>query len=77
MEKNGFSDSYREIHADPLKERGITWSPTFTNAFKDRIDYIYYKGNEIKPIQSFTISKHPVKYPSDHAAVVTVFGFKN
>ena len=77
MEKNGFRDSYREIHPDPLKERGITWSPIFTNAFKDRIDYIYYKGNEIKPIQSFTISKHPVKYPSDHAAVVTVFGFKN
>jgi endonuclease/exonuclease/phosphatase family metal-dependent hydrolase len=76
MEKSGFRDSFREIHPDPLKERGITWSPTFTNAFQDRIDYIYYKGNQIKPVQSFTISKHPVKYPSDHAAVVTVFRFK-
>ncbi len=73
MEKNGFKDSFRDIHPDPLQERGITWSPTFTNAFKDRIDYIYYKGNQLKPVRSFTISKHPVKYPSDHAAVVTVF----
>ncbi len=76
MEKNGFRDSFREIHPDPLKERGITWSPTFTNAFKDRIDYIYYKGDQIKPVRSFTISTHPVKYPSDHAAVVTVFDIK-
>jgi len=76
MEKNGFSDSFREVHPDPLKERGITWSPTFTNAFKDRIDYIYYKGDQVKPVRSFTISKHAVKYPSDHSAVVTVFSYK-
>lgn len=77
MEKFGFKDSFRELHPDPLKERGITWSPAFTNAFKDRIDYIYYKGKNLKPVQSFIISSHPVKYPSDHAAVVTVFGLHN
>lgn len=76
MEQNGFRDSFREIHPDPAKERGITWSPAFPNAFKDRIDYIYYKGNQITPVRSYTISKHAVKYPSDHAAVVTVFKWK-
>lgn len=75
MQKSGFEDSFREIHPDPLKERGITWSPAFPNAFKDRIDYIYYKGHQIKSTRSFTISTHPVKYPSDHAAVVTVFNY--
>jgi endonuclease/exonuclease/phosphatase family metal-dependent hydrolase len=68
----GFKDSFREIHPDPLKERGITWTPQFPNAFKDRIDYIYYKG-PLQPVQSFTITTHPVQYPSDHAALVTTF----
>lgn len=68
----GFKDSFREIHPDPLKERGITWTPQFPNAFKDRIDYIYYKGR-LQPEQSFTITTHPAHYPSDHAALVTTF----
>lgn len=76
MIKNGFKDSFREIHPDPLKDRGITWSPMETTAFKDRIDYIYYKGGKLKPIASQTINHHPVKYPSDHAAVLTTFEFK-
>jgi len=71
--KNGFKDSFREIHPDPLKVRGITWSPMSVDAFKDRIDYIYYKGSKIKAIASKTIDQHPVKYPSDHAALLTTF----
>jgi endonuclease/exonuclease/phosphatase family metal-dependent hydrolase len=73
MEKEGFIDSYRFLHPDPLKERGTTWSPFFPGAFKDRIDYIYYKPTGLKPVKSKTISWHPVRYPSDHAAVVTKF----
>ncbi|NSL87235.1 endonuclease [Chitinophaga sp. Mgbs1] len=75
MLEAGFKDSFREIHPDPLKERGITWSPQFPHAFKDRIDYIYYTGKKLKALQSYTITEHPVHYPSDHAALVTVFGF--
>ena len=37
---------------------------------------IYYKGKDIKAIQSEMIDKHPVRYPSDHAAVVTTFNLK-
>ncbi|UKJ06809.1 endonuclease/exonuclease/phosphatase family protein [Solitalea lacus] len=77
MQKAGFIDSFRELYPDPLKDRGITWSPQFPKAFKDRIDYIYYKGHQLKAIKSFVIDKHPVKYPSDHAAMVTEFKFKD
>jgi endonuclease/exonuclease/phosphatase (EEP) superfamily protein YafD len=47
------------------------------DAFKDRIDYIYYKGAKIKAIASRTIDQHPVKYPSDHAALLTTFKIQN
>ncbi|WP_153797968.1 LamG-like jellyroll fold domain-containing protein [Foetidibacter luteolus] len=73
MEQTGFKDTYRQLYPDPLKHRGITWSPHFTTWFQDRIDYIYYMGKKLKPVQSFTITSHPVMYPSDHAALVTVF----
>lgn len=73
MQDAGFTDSYRQLHPDPLKERGITWSPMWPQAFKDRIDYIYYKGNKLQPLKSFIINTHAVRYPSDHAAVVTEF----
>ncbi|MCW3467959.1 endonuclease/exonuclease/phosphatase family protein [Chitinophaga nivalis] len=73
MQEAGFTDSYRQLHPDPLKDRGITWSPQFPHAFKDRIDYIYYKGKKLQPLTSVTISTHPVHYPSDHAALMTSF----
>nr|WP_121270895.1 endonuclease/exonuclease/phosphatase family protein [Pedobacter schmidteae] len=73
MEKAGFKDAFRVIHPDPLKDRGITWSPQFPKAFKDRIDYIYYKGNGLVPIASKVIDTHHTAYPSDHGALVTTF----
>jgi hypothetical protein len=69
----GYKDAFRQVHPDPLKERGITWTPQFPNAFKDRIDYIYYKGDQLQPLTAKTITTHPVKYPSDHAALVVEF----
>ncbi|RPD38663.1 endonuclease/exonuclease/phosphatase family protein [Chitinophaga barathri] len=76
MQEAGYKDSFREIHPDPLKERGITWTPEFPNAFKDRIDYIYYKGKNLKALQSEVLNRHPVRWPSDHAAVVTTFSVR-
>lgn len=73
MERSGFIDSFREMHPDPLAVRGITWSPAFPEAFQDRIDYIFYCGSKLKAIDSETIDTHPVRYPSDHAAVMTTF----
>lgn len=77
MQNARFVDSYRELHINPLLDPGITWSPraaTSSSKFiiRDRIDYIFYKGG-LKPIESKVIDYHPIMFPSDHAAVLTVF----
>ncbi|MBA6152809.1 endonuclease/exonuclease/phosphatase family protein [Gelidibacter maritimus] len=56
--QNGFTDAYREFHPDELTHPGITWpskahgkgstSWTPLSDERDRIDYIFYKGNGIK-----------------------------
>lgn len=80
MMKAGFKDSFRELHINPLTDPGITWSPRAATSsdkfgFRDRIDYIYYKGTGLKPIESKVIDYHPIMFPSDHAAVMTYFQF--
>ncbi len=77
MENAGFKDSYRELHIDPLIDKGFTFTPraaTSTRLYglRDRIDYIYYKG-PVQPVESKIIDYHPIMFPSDHAAVLTVF----
>lgn len=77
MEKAGFNDSFRELNTNPLLSQGLTWTPrAATSSVKygvcDRIDYIYYKG-KLNPIESKVIDYHPIMFPSDHAAVITVF----
>lgn len=73
IEKSGFSDSYRSIHSNEVDQLGRTWSPKFPSAYPDRKDYIYFKGDRLLPIGSYVIEDHMVSFPSDHAAVVTVF----
>jgi len=77
MEKAGFNDSFRELHVDPLADPGYTWTPRAATSsdkygLRDRIDYIYYKGN-LQAIESKVIDYHPIMFPSDHAAVISVF----
>ena len=81
MQKVGFKDSYRELYINPLTDPGLTWTPraaTSSDKFglRDRIDFIYYKGAALNPIMSKIIDYHPVIFPSDHAAVTTVFDYK-
>jgi endonuclease/exonuclease/phosphatase family metal-dependent hydrolase len=73
MEEQGFIDTYRMIHPDETINLGQTWSPVFKNSLQDRIDFIYYKGDKLKPVTSYIIDNHPYGFPSDHAALVTVF----
>lgn len=78
MQKAGFMDSYRELHINTLTDPGITWTPraaTSSDKYgaRDRIDFIYYKGEGLNPIESKVIDYHPIMFPSDHAAVQTVF----
>lgn len=74
----GFIDSFRELHINPLLDPGLTWTPrasTSSNKYglRDRIDYIYYLGKNIKAIESKVVDYHPIMFPSDHAGVSTVF----
>ena len=78
MINKGFKDSFHQLNIDPLKDPGFTWSPLASSAsnkygLRDRIDYIYYKGKQLRPIESKVLDYHPVIFPSDHAAVATVF----
>ena len=75
LEGLGFKDSFREVHKDPKKERGITWTPINPKTHQDRIDFIFYKGEKLRVMDSKVINKHPIRFPSDHAAVVSVFKF--
>jgi len=81
MEKAGFIDAYRENKPNPLSEPGFTSSPRYATsskegAFKERIDYIYYKSKKMKVLDAEVIDYHPIKFPSDHAAVIGIFKYK-
>lgn len=77
MQDLGFKDTFREIYPDPKTERGITWTPINPSTHQDRIDFIFVKGKKLKATNSKVIDKHTVRYPSDHAAVITTFQFTN
>lgn len=70
MAEAGFTDSYRQLHPVVNRATDRTWSPRFPEQEQDRIDYIYYKGGSLKAEACAILEKHPVKFPSDHSAVV-------
>ncbi|MBI9064397.1 MAG: endonuclease/exonuclease/phosphatase family protein [Marinilabiliaceae bacterium] len=77
----GFIDAFRQANPDEVKQPGKTWSsiPTL-GEIHDRIDFIFYMGDQLKLIESKTIGEPSdksdikvVNYPSDHRAVVASF----
>lgn len=52
------------------------WSTMSKLDLQYRIDFIYYKGKKVKAVRSEMIDSHPVRFPSDHAAMITTFKFK-
>lgn len=75
MEENGYIDSYRELYTDPVQYPCFTWSPFSKSDLQYRIDFIYYKAKGIKAVESEMLDQHPVRFPSDHAAMMTKFKF--
>jgi len=84
MVKAGFSDSYRKIYPDEMKNPGITWSPAYKvgdpRTHHDRIDFVYFKGKglEVKEVKIVGENEENADlvvtpYPSDHRAVVADF----
>lgn len=86
----GLKDSFRVMHPDPVAVPGTTWSSIHKGSEpQDRIDFVYFKGQSLKPVASETYST-PVEvtvgpwggdvapvagntWPSDHLAVLTTF----
>jgi len=84
----GLRDSYREAHPDPVAEPGHTWSPIHPvnedgsgrAEPQDRIDYVLHRGLSVRESRTIVVgtpSPWPDVsgncWPSDHAAVLTVF----
>ncbi len=77
MEQKGFTDSFRRLYPDEVAYPGHTWSPIFKETLSDRIDYIYFMGASLVLRSSRVIESHPLGFPSDHAAVVSVFALED
>ncbi len=73
FEKMGYTDSFREIFPDETKVFGTTFSPIFTEGYQDRLDYTYYKGTSIKPIEAEVITNSNSFFPSKRGALLTTF----
>lgn len=85
MADNGFTDSYRAAHPDPVKNPGLTWTPGYPHPYvrdtetHDRIDFVWAAnaqtvsseivGETGNPEVSIPLSS----WPSDHRAVVSTF----
>ncbi|MBT7859880.1 MAG: hypothetical protein HN712_06180 [Gemmatimonadetes bacterium] len=70
MAAAGFVDAFRAVHPDPVQKPGRTWSPRFTEAWKDRIDFVYLHGPKLTPCAAAVHDQQDPRWPSDHAAVV-------
>lgn len=90
-EEAGLRDSYREVHPDPVRDPGHTWSPVHAEHEdgsgraepQDRIDYVLYRGLRVLDSRTFVCGTPRVwpdvagnDWPSDHAAVITTFGLR-
>ena len=70
LKVNGFTDSYRKMYPDVVKNPGFTWPSSYSKNEstswtpkadeRDRIDFIYYKGKGISVVKSAIIG--PIDY---------------
>lgn len=69
----GFTDTYRACNPVIDRARDSTWTPRFPEQQQDRIDFIQARAPGWRAQASRVVRDHAVKFPSDHAAVVTSF----
>ncbi|TKG89872.1 hypothetical protein EYV94_24955 [Puteibacter caeruleilacunae] len=80
----GMVDAYREKYPDEVKKTGFTWSSLDKEGeIHDRIDFIFYWGEQLQLKNAFVIGEMSdladigiEQYPSDHRAVVARFIWK-
>lgn len=72
MQDQGFTDSFREINPNLNYQEPTMTSKRLTY----RIDYIYYKGKDLKAHASNMYFKYKGIWPSDHPAITTSLQLK-
>jgi endonuclease/exonuclease/phosphatase (EEP) superfamily protein YafD len=79
MEDRGFTDSFREAHPDPALNQEGTWGFLSDDIISDRIDYIYYRGDKIRTLNSEIVLDDPEGgfFNSDHRAILSLFAIDN
>jgi exodeoxyribonuclease III len=78
----GFVDTYRAVHADPVAKPAYTWTPSYdetaTDDHPDRIDFVFVRGDGVAVKDAAIVGEDGPRsdlvvmpWPSDHRAVVT------
>lgn len=77
MENRGYTDSFRAANPDPTKTLEGTWGFLSNEIISDRIDFIYYKGANIKTKFSKIVMDDPPNgfFNSDHRAILSILEF--
>lgn len=76
--EQGYKDSFREINPDEVLRPEGTFAGIYGQLKNNRIDYIYYKGKNIRALSSKIIQTAPDiddVWASDHSAVLTTFEY--
>ncbi|WP_337175974.1 endonuclease/exonuclease/phosphatase family protein [Paludisphaera sp.] len=73
IEAAGYVDAYRACNPTVDRARDRTWSPRFPEQIQDRIDFIFSKGDALRPASAVRLDEAEGVWPSDHAAVVADF----
>ena len=79
LEAQGFIDTYRVIHADPVAKPAYTWTPYYeeaaTDDHPDRIDFVLAKGLGLTVTDAWIVGEDGPRsdiivttWPSDHRA---------
>lgn len=86
LAKAGWRDSFREVHTDPARRRGFTWTAGMPHPYVrpretiDRIDFVFASG-AAQTLRSEIVGEADnndvditiTPYPSDHRGVVSTF----
>lgn len=78
MADHGYADSFREVHPDPALTLEGTWGFLNDDIISDRIDYLYYRGDRIRCLDSKIVMDDPEGgfFNSDHRAILSLFEIK-
>ena len=72
--ERGYRDAYRARYPQVERARDRTWTPRFPEQSQDRIDFVYDTLDGWRVDEARVIDAHPVRFPSDHAALLVRYG---